>query len=135
MPGRAVSPAAHRELGARFPRHGDDVRDVGCIGDTDDRRGAAVEAGEEHTAGVLVLGIVGSDHVAAHACAKLVGLDIGMRLQASSWVDRVRCQYDTRKRPNVTSSGPIDEQRQTARKGLCLDQLDVERSGEPLEER
>jgi hypothetical protein len=78
MPGETVPTAAHGELGACVPRQVDHARDVGCVGHADDRRGPAVEPGEEDTARAAVSGVIRSDHPAVQLGAEVGNRDIGV---------------------------------------------------------
>jgi hypothetical protein len=75
-----VAAAPHRELGAGLPCQSHDARDVRCVADADDGRWPTVEAGEEHSAHVVVPGVVRADHLAFQAGAEVGDLDIGFGL-------------------------------------------------------
>ena len=77
MSGAAVAAAAHRELGARLPRHVDHAGDIGCVCGTHDRRGMVVKPGEEDAARVVVSRVIRGDHLAVQVGAEVGDRDIG----------------------------------------------------------
>jgi hypothetical protein len=73
----AVAAAAHGELEPGLARERDHAGDVHLVGDPHDHRGMQVEAAVEDRAGLVVLGVVGSDHRPPHVGSELGDRDAG----------------------------------------------------------
>jgi hypothetical protein len=86
VPGRAVAAAADRQLLPALVRQGDDRGDVVRAGGLDDQRRVAVKAAVEDLAGLVVAGVVGSDHPPVHLLAQPWDRDDGLEHDSSMWV-------------------------------------------------
>ena len=61
--GAAVAAAADGQLEPGLPGKSDDGRDVGRIGDADDDRRPAVDATQDDGSRLVVVGVIGRDHL------------------------------------------------------------------------
>ena len=138
VPGPAVAAASHRELGARLPRQHDDAGDVGCVAGAHDRRGPAVEAGEDDAARVVVPGVVRADHVAVQAGAEVgdLGFSCGVQDVLLGSIFRV-CPREQRRESRCLLKAELGLERQCRRSriGFGFDSMKTAATAAPASAR